>query len=263
MVSTTDDPYASTPSARALTAVRGAVRRLGLDVTRYPSRLGYEWQLMMLLRRLRIDCVLDVGANEGQFASFLRRAGFEGHIISFEPIPEIFARLERRMGSDPRWRGMNCALGDADGEAEINVTGSDAQASSLLPLNEVGPQRWGDALRVVRTVPIKVCRLDAVLDEVSAQVPAPRRIYLKMDTQGYDLKVVEGLGSRISEIAALQSEVSCTEFYEGMPRFTDALQRYLDLGYAIVGIFPLSRELDQLRVIEFDVMMMRPGADNA
>lgn len=257
----TEDPYAPTLPARAFGVARRLLRRAGFDITRHPSRLSYEWQLTLLLRKLDTNCVLDVGANEGQFASFLRRSGFDGWIVSFEPIPEVFARLQRRMSHDPKWRGVNCALGEREYEAELNVAGGDAQASSILPLNDVGPERWGDALRVQRTVKVPVRTLAAILDEVTAGVPGPKRLYLKMDTQGFDLRVVEGLGSRVAELPALQSELSLTEFYEGMTHFPEALRRYIELGYAVVGFYPLSREMDQLRVIEFDVMLMRPGAE--
>jgi hypothetical protein len=55
----------------------------------------------------------------------------------------------------------------------------------------------------------------------------------------------------------LQSEIAAHHFYEGMVPFGDVISAYQELGFEITGIFPLSRELDNLRVIEFDFVFMR------
>ena len=48
-----------------------------------------------------INLVLDVGANIGEFVQKIRRLGYRGLVVSFEPNPEAFAQLTRRWGSDP------------------------------------------------------------------------------------------------------------------------------------------------------------------
>jgi len=232
------------------------VRSLGVDIIRYPARDSFRWELMHLLRRLDINCVLDVGANHGQYARLLRDWGYRGDIVSFEPVPEVFAALRQSMAGDPRWRGHPWALGEAEGELELNVANGDAQASSFLTFNEEGPVRWGEDHRVARSVRVPVRRLDAVLDDVTAHI-ASRRIYLKLDTQGFDLRVVAGAGARMDEVLALQTEIAACHFYEGMTSIGDALNRYRDLGFAITGMYPESRKLDGLQVVEFDCVMMR------
>lgn len=233
------------------------LRSLGFDIIRYPPRLSFQWDLMLLFERLGINCVLDVGANHGQYARSLREWGYRGDIVSFEPVPEVFESLRNAMIGDTRWHGYPWALGDADEEAEINVADGDAQASSFLPFKEDGIARWGDAHRVARSVRVPVRRLDTVLSEVTSHVASPR-IYLKLDTQGFDLRVVAGAGEPLRDVLALQTELAVHQFYEGMTSLGDALNRYRDLGYAITGMYPLSREFDGLRVIEFDCVMMRP-----
>jgi hypothetical protein len=107
---------------------------------------------------------------------------------------------------------------------------------------------------------VELRRLDGMLDEILAPLIADGiaqpRVYLKMDTQGYDLEVFRGLGDRVTEIVAMQSEVALRLIYEGMPRMPEALAVYEAAGFEITGLYPITREPDG-RVIEYDVTMIR------
>ena len=98
-----------------------------------------------------------------------------------------------------------------------------------------------------------------MLDDATKGIDEPR-VFLKMDTQGYDLATVRGAGDRLGELLGLQSEVSCVPIYDGMPRMTEQLDAYEAAGFAISAMFPVSRHRPTLRVIEFDVVMVRPEA---
>jgi FkbM family methyltransferase len=219
------------------------------------AHLG-EQHLMWVFRELGINCVLDVGANEGQFATRLRSAGYTGRIVSFEPVSHLLAILRENAADDPDWIVNGWALGDEEGTAEINVV--PGKMSSLLPASEFGKQ-WSEQLRDTHTETIRIRRLDAVLDDAVKGIDEPR-VFLKMDTQGYDLATVRGAGARLGEIVGLQSEVSCVPIYDGMPRLTEQLDTYESAGFAISAMFPVSRHRRTLRVIEFDVVMVRPEA---
>ena len=91
-------------------------KRLGLwfiskDISLPEAAARYQEVLYLtkLLRRMSINCVIDVGANKGQFASELRAAGYRGHICSFEPVPLTFSELGARFRGDPRWDGYRCS----------------------------------------------------------------------------------------------------------------------------------------------------------
>ena len=64
------------------------------------SRKGEGWKLMELetlsrfLSDFRVDCVFDIGANTGQYGARLRQTGYRGLIVSFEPNPSAFAKLQ-------------------------------------------------------------------------------------------------------------------------------------------------------------------------
>ena len=239
--------------------IRKLVNRLGYDVVRFPNRRGFEYHLSQLFEFLKIDTVLDVGANHGQYATSLRALGYEGWIYSYEPVKSIFGSLSAQMAGDNRWRGFSFALGESEDRKPINVAAGDGQASSFLPFNDDGPERWGDAHRVARMEEVEIHRLDGVIARIIEERP-DARIYVKLDTQGLDLPVLRSAGDQMSRILGLQSEIAAHHFYEGMLPFGDAINGFQELGFEITGIFPLSREFDNLRVIEFDFVFMRHGS---
>jgi len=214
-----------------------------------------------VLERYRVDCVLDVGANRGQFATGLRELGYGGHIVSVEPVPRFADALDRAAADDDRWTVHRMALGSAEGTVPIHVQ---RKLSSLLPATAYGRQRFR-ALREAdgATVDVPVRRLDVVLDDllapvVAAGVPHPR-LFLKLDTQGFDLEAFRGAAGRLADVVALQSEVALLLIYEEMPRMPEAVATYEAAGFEISGLFPVTRERDG-RVIEFDCVMVRADA---
>ncbi len=229
------------------------------DMHRFQKKLGEllaEEQIGWVLRELGINCVLDVGANKGQYATRLRETGYTGRIVSFEPLPHLVAPLRKAAEADPDWLVHECALGDENTTTEINVV--PGKMSSLLPSSDFG-RSWSSKLREQHTETIELRRLDSLLDEAVAGLDEPR-VYLKMDTQGYDLQTFRGAGDRIHDILGMQSEVSCVPIYDGMPRLPEQLTEYESAGFEIAGMFPVSRHVKTLRVIEFDCVMVRAAA---
>jgi hypothetical protein len=72
--------------------------------------------------------------------------------------------------------------------------------------------------------------------------------------------VVRGGGRRLEAIRGLQTELAARATYEGMPTLPEALVELDQSGFEVTGIFPVARELDHLRVIEFDCVMCRKPA---
>lgn len=222
-----------------------------LQVMRHLGAEHVGW----LLRRLGVDVVLDVGANRGQYAGELRRTGYTGRIVSFEPVPEQVAALREASRDDPLWEIRACALGDADGTLPINVGVGQGRLSSLLPATDFG-REWNPRIDAERTVDVPVRRLDGLFDELVDGVSDPR-VYLKLDTQGYDLRAFAGAGDRVRDIVAMQSEVSIVPLYEGMPHYTDQLATYERAGFQLSGMYPVIIDRPTARTIEFDALLVR------
>jgi FkbM family methyltransferase len=214
--------------------------------------IEYIIQRRQVFKDFAIDLVLDVGANIGQFAQDLRLC-YTGDLISFEPVSATFRRLASAASRDPRWKAYQVALGGQNSTQTMNVCRR-TELSSLLKTNAYCTGRFGESAATTGQEVVSVRRLDDVLDEVAPDCTR-RRIFLKMDTQGYDLEVFKGLGDKLQHVVAMQSEVSLIPIYEDMPHWIDAISFYEKAGFGVAGLFPVS--LDACRVIEYDCLMVR------
>lgn len=231
----------------------GAPEKVQAPVERAASQYLGRQHAVSLLRHYQANCVFDVGANVGQYAKHLRRDGYTGRIVSFEPVPKILEQLRAAAADDPDWLVYPCALGREATTTEMNVV--HGSMSSLLGPSEYGSTRYKRFAKTT-TQEIQVRRLDEVMDEAMHGISDPRP-YLKLDTQGYDLEAFAGAGERIGDFVGMQSEVALMQIYEGMPRMAEAVPIYEEAGFEVTGMFPVTREESTGRVLEFDCMMAR------
>ena len=172
------------------------------------SRFSKPSNFVAMLRRYGIDVVLDVGANNGQYARRLLSGGFQGGVVSFEPLPSAFEKLKLNSSWMSRWSISPLALGDKDSIETLNVAGN-SQSSSMLPMAD----RWTEAgknLAYVDRVRVQQKRLDSVFDDFCQ--PSDR-VFLKMDVQGLEHQVLEGASGCLERIAGIQMEVSTKPLY--------------------------------------------------
>lgn len=163
----------------ATSKLKERLHRHGLDLSRY--RHG------ALLKQLHVDVIADVGANEGQYGELIRRLGYHGRIVSYEPVSAAFAALHERASADPRWTVVQSALGATTGTRLIAVTESSVSSSFFRPTEEV--TRIAPTTRVVAEEEVTIARLD---DTLPAHLKSDDALLLKIDTQGTELEVLEG-----------------------------------------------------------------------
>ena len=73
-------------------------------------------QLVTTFDYFNINYVLDVGANTGQFGQEILEKGYNGEILSFEPLTSAHLILENQAKKYPNWHiHKRCAIGDENG----------------------------------------------------------------------------------------------------------------------------------------------------
>jgi FkbM family methyltransferase len=229
------------------------LRKAGIELNRYTIHTSASVQLDRLLRHCGIDLVLDVGANRGQYAAELRAHGYGGRIVSFEPLSVAHESLKLAARGIPGWTvAPRMAIGDSDGEIDIHVAGNSLSSSILdmLPAHERAAP--GSAYVASEAVPLK--RLDGVAGEFLA---GSRRVLLKIDTQGYEDRVLAGAAGLLDRVAAIQTELSLVPLYAGQRLFDEMRARIEALGFVLFAIFPGYVHETTGRTLQLDGFFLR------
>ncbi len=123
--------------------IRKMLQKVGYDIVKYHQAYvvghfdeenlkgEFPW-----LKEFKFKTILDIGANEGQFADKMHSLFPDTIIYSFEPIPEAFALLNKNFKNTQQIKSINLALGDAAGEITFNKNESTASSSFLEMADE-------------------------------------------------------------------------------------------------------------------------------
>jgi FkbM family methyltransferase len=212
-----------------LTTIKSLFRRLGVELSWTKNTLLE--QRRYALHRFSVDCVVDVGANVGQYATDLRRHGYRGRIISVEPLRDACKALSMAAAADPAWECLNCALGREDGSVDIHRTANSVSSSIMSVTSESTTSCVGTAEVGVEQTRLRT--LDSLLSEHGR---GARNLFIKIDTQGYELEVLLGALESLKSTVALEVELSFVELYRGQPLFFDVAKHLYEQGFVLVWI---------------------------
>ena len=219
------------------------------------QRVHYDLHMAGAMGARAIDLVIDVGANEGQFARSLRDQGYKGKIVSFEPIPEHAERLKVESQGDPNWAVFAMALGSEDGMLTLNtVAGS--TLSSGLEFSTFGQELFPQGEARFEPLQVPLLRLDRVISD-HPEAFRGSNWFLKSDTQGFDLEVLKGIDLAAHHVAMVQCELSVLSIYENAPSYVEILAYLKEQGFVPLGFWPLFYHGEDLRIVEMDCVMAR------
>jgi len=230
------------------------LQRIGVDVVRLENTTLEYQAVADGIRASGASIVLDVGANEGQFGELVFDTGFKGLVISFEAIKKIHGVLQgRAKKANSRWIVAPCmALGRHAGTARLNLSGNSV-SSSLLPMREEHVSALPES-SYVGNQEVRMGRLDEIAPQL---MPEHGLIYLKVDTQGYELEVLGGATQLLKRTAAIQIEMSLVPLYEGAPTFSEAMSHMDALKFELFSIITGFKNTRTGRLLQVDGIFMR------
>jgi FkbM family methyltransferase len=232
---------------------RKLVRRFGFDIAPFPGSAKHWTQIVSLLARHEVDCVFDVGANVGQYANAIRKNGYQGRIVSFEPLSDAHAKLTARAAGDANWDvAARAAVGATAGETQIHIS-PESDMSSILPLDATAQDRLASAHGTdLETVPGTT-----VADTLAAHATGQTPIFLKLDTQGFEAQVLAGAAGCWDRITGVQLELSIQPIYEGQPNHLPLLEQLATQGLRPHLVIPGYWSRHYGRMLEYDVVCFR------
>ncbi|MFM2430403.1 MAG: hypothetical protein RLZZ511_1616 [Cyanobacteriota bacterium] len=228
----------------------------GFDVhfSRLGPRTNDAFQIYLILQKLGVDLVFDIGANTGQFAHELRSVGYEGRIVSFEPLSSAHQKLVRAAKRDAAWKvHPRTAIGDSDGEIEINIAGN-SQSSSILSMlpNHVDAD---PGTAYVGKERVQISRLDSIS---AKYLTGAENYFLKIDTQGYEWQVLNGAKQFLENASGIYCELPLEPLYNGQHLWLEMIERLKDEGFILWAIQKGFIDRRDGRSLEINAVFVKP-----
>lgn len=191
--------------------------------TTKPELKDTETRLMAYLYSyLPSRCAIDIGANIGDVSYSLLETGYE--VYAFEPFPKTFYHLSNRLSSNSNFHCYPLAIGSTNEVKDLNIaldqTDSQVYKDSTL-YNSLVQHSMPEGLSFVDTIPVNVRTLESL--HAAKEIPANVSL-VKIDTEGFDLEVIKGMGD-------YRYPVVVTEFWDSKLHFgqSNALNKLEDM----------------------------------
>ncbi len=201
----------------------------GAIVKRYPETDVVR--RMKLIREKKINVIIDVGANSGQYASLMRDYGYKETIISFEPLLDAYNKLKKLANNDLLWETRNYALGNKNERAFINISGN-SYSSSILDMLDAHVESEPQS-KYIGQQEIGIKRLDEIFEELCN---VSNNIMLKIDVQGFEKEVLQGASNSLKSIDVVQLEMSIVPLYKDEMLFCEMIKYLKDLGFELFSL---------------------------
>ena len=222
-------------------------RKFGIELRKYNINNSFDFRLKHFLKIKKIDCVFDIGANTGQYATHLRKLGYQGQIISFEPLSKEFLKLKNKSKKDKKWLAFNFGIGDINKESLINIS-KNSLSSSILDMNNEHFEAEPTS-KYVDNEKIYLKRLDDISE---LDLNNFNKIFVKIDTQGYEEQVLEGAKNILNKIEGFQLELSIYPMYKGQKLFNELYKVVEDMGFELWDLDRTFSNDDTGKILQID-----------
>ena len=161
-------------------------------------------------------CVIDIGANVGQFAHSIFELAPAARVLSIDPIPSNVEACQQRFSGKPGYRAVQAAVGRQSGPNVTFKVHPYSQASSMLPPSSAARQSFRSLDGEMTEISTPMFALD---DLMRSQSGFETVHLLKIDVEGFEAQVLEGANETLSRSRALLVETQVVAMNEGAELF--------------------------------------------
>jgi FkbM family methyltransferase len=137
----------------------------------------------------------DVGANIGLISLFASKiAGPGGHVLSFEPSPDVLAVLRCNTEGNTNIKVLPYGIGNADALKSFAAQGKSSSASFVQDVTALNQSFQPD--QPIEQVSVTMRKLDTLLDGALSPIPS----LVKIDVEGFELEALKGANCLLSSI---------------------------------------------------------------
>jgi FkbM family methyltransferase len=134
----------------------------------------------------------DIGAHIGLISLFASKiAGPDGHVLSFEPSPDVLVLLRRNTESEKNIKVLPYGIGNADTLSSFAARGASSSASFVEDVTAIHHPD-----QPIEQITVAMRKLDSLLGVGLS--PAPSLV--KIDIEGFELEALKGADRLLSSI---------------------------------------------------------------
>lgn len=161
-------------------------QNLGIDIKFISVAQNQSIRLNKILTTKSVSLIFDIGANTGQFGMELRKNGFLGKIISFEPLSNQHKKLCYNAENDKMWQvAPRVAIGDNDGYTSINVAGNNGASSSIRDMLNTHVNAAPNTKNIGHEI-VPITKLDLIAHNY---INENEIVFIKIDTRVMRMKL--------------------------------------------------------------------------
>jgi len=218
----------------------------------YLSKFNRELVIKKLLG-IESPMIFDIGANDGSSILEFKKWWPDSIVHSFEPQKECWPKLESLKAKYPDSLYINNqAVGNQEkkksvfythdvssgiaGFNKVNFKSNDSiSLQKVTNLSHEEKVKYKSSFN--RPTEVNVIRLDEYISEHTIHTVD----LLKIDTQGYEPEVLDGLGSCLESVRVVLTELMLYDYYDRSLSFSDIEKFLLPCGFQLFDISHISK----------------------
>ena len=233
--------------------IRKLFNKFGLEVHRLQPSSDFGAQIIKAMRKVNVDILFDIGANTGQFSEEIRNKGYNGKIISFEPLTSARKMLVHQKSKDLNWViHERAAVGNYNGIIDINIS-KNSVSSSILPMLKSHSDAEKNSM-YIRSEKTPIITLDSVADSYLDKFS---NCFIKIDTQGYESQVLDGAFKTLKRAKGVLCELSLVPLYEGQHLWKEIIERSEKEGFVLWSLHKAFTDKRNGRTLQMDAVFLR------